>query len=187
MLGVEYFSNRFMQTNRLLHILPPIERMAPRAAILAKFLEAPINGPEHARVVEVFKYCQQLGSLDPDSRSAGNIRRAINAHVSELRVAIVRQQNGDWDWKPLPGEAGFALKVVADLESNGLLNRMRQCEVCSAWFFAGSAKKLVCRDACRQQKLKRSDPEAYRQKRAESMRAYRGSKHKRSRKRSRPL
>jgi hypothetical protein len=160
-----------------------MERSGMRAEHLAQFLNAPVSGVEHARVVEVFRYCQQLESLEPSSPIAANTRRAINAHLSEIHVVPVRQQNG-WDWKAgHPGRVlgvspAFALKVVSELDAGGLLGRMRQCEVCVKWFFAATAKKRVCTDACRYAKFKQSDPEAYNQDRAAYMRDYREKRSK---------
>jgi hypothetical protein len=154
---------------------------ATRCELLAQFLNAPLTSLDDRRVAEVFRYCQQLKDLEPSSSLAANRRRAINAHLSEIRVVTVLQPNGDWDWKAgHPGRTkqtevspAYALKVIAELASNQMLERMRQCRACTKWFFARTNKKIVCSDACRSAKFKQADLQAYKQHRAEYMRGYR--------------
>jgi hypothetical protein len=170
---------RIKKPDRLL----PTSRLGAvtRGELLARFLNEPVASLESARVAAVFQLCQQLSALEPSSRSAANTCRAINAHLSELQVVPVLQPNGDWDWKaghpkrtsPTEVSPASALKVIAELASNQRLERMRQCQACTNWFFAHSTKKMVCSDACRSAKFKQGDSQKYKQRRAEYMRHYR--------------
>lgn len=154
---------------------------ATRGELLAQFLNAPGPSSAHRRVTEVFHFCQELKGLEPSSSLAIKTRRAINAHLSEIRVVTVLQPNGDWDWKaghpgrtkPTEVSPAYALKVTAELASNQMLERMRQCQACTNWFFARTTKKVVCSDACRSAKFKQADLQAFKQHRAEYMRDYR--------------
>jgi hypothetical protein len=157
-----------------------ISAAAPRGALLAQFLNTPAKHVDCVRVAHVFGFCQQLSRLRPNSSLAANTRRAINAHLSELQVVPVLQANGNWDWRAgHPGTTpkavvspAFALKVIADLDSDQMLQRLRQCQACENWFFAHSNKKVVCSDACRSEKFKR-DSQTFNDDRAEYMRRYR--------------
>ncbi len=176
-----------MNINRLSNA-SRMELAAQRGEYLARFLNAPVDDLQHHRVIDVFGLIQRLKSLEPSSRIAGNVRRLINAHLSELRVVPVLRQNGDWDWmpghpnKPARGPVTgteepevtpiFALKLVSDMASNGIIERMRQCEACGKWFFARTNKKLVCGNACRFEKYKRKDKDAFDKHRANYMKEY---------------
>jgi hypothetical protein len=170
---------RLKKPHRVLRI--SLRSTATRGELLARFLNAPDTGLDQSSVVEVFQFCQQLSALEPSSSLAVNTRRAVNAHLSKIRVVPVLQPNGDWDWKAAhPGPTkqtevspAYALKVIAELASNQTLKRMRQCQTCTKWFFALSTKKMVCSGACRSAKFKQADPQTYKHNRAEYMRDYR--------------
>lgn len=152
--------------------------IALRAEALTDFLNQTPADKKSARVRGIFQLCQSLRALNPAAtKQAENLRHSINAHLSAFTVTPLL--SGDtWAWKaPHPGrEAGaspeFVLGVLADLDSRGLLHRIRQC-FCGRWFFAGSEKKLVCTDACRFAKYKLADPETFKAFRADYMREYR--------------
>jgi len=76
------------------------------------------------------------------------------------------------------GEIG-SVQVILDLASQGLLDRVRQCEAphrdrptgrCGNWFVAVNNKKAVCGDSCRVRKGQDSDE--FRKKRREYMQNY---------------
>jgi hypothetical protein len=162
-------------------MLRPMENLAARGELLARFLNAPGNSTSHWRVLEVFRFCEELRKLKPNSSLGGNMRRAINGHLSEIQVLPILLPNGDWDWKPghpgptLPTEVSpaAALKVIAEFDSNRMLARMRKCQICLQWFFAQTTKKRFCSDACRSEKFRQADPESHKRSRAEYMREYR--------------
>jgi hypothetical protein len=178
----------------------PMSGAATRGELLARFLNAPVNSLDHVRVAEVFRFCQQLSALEPSCSLAVHTRRAINAHLSELQVVPILQPNGNWDWKAghpkrttqTAVSPASALKVIAELASNQILERMRQCEACMKWFFARTNKKMVCSNACRLAKFKEADQQTYKQNRAEYMRHYRktrrapGVRNKRMKKAEKP-
>jgi hypothetical protein len=178
MMCVTLLMKRLKKLHRVLRTL--ISTAAPRGALLAQFLNNPAKHVDYVRVAQVFGFCQQLSTLQPNSSLAANTRRAINAHLSELQVVPVLQANGNWDWRAgHPGNTpktevspAFALKVIADLDSDQMLQRLRQCQACEKWFFAPSNKKIFCGDACRSEKFKR-DSQTFKNDRAEYMRRYR--------------
>jgi len=158
---------------------------AERGARLAAFLNTSTASKEHGRVFEIFGFEQKLESLDPLSRAAGNLRRAVNAHCQALIVTPIHRPDG-WGWRPArdhePG-ATLALEMISLLASAGTLWRMRQCQKCGNWFFAATNKKVSCGNACRKAKFKAMDPDAFRSKRAEQMRNWRRAKKKQKKKR----
>jgi hypothetical protein len=167
----------------------PLAHEAFRGAHLAEFLNTPSDGPAHVRIAQIFEFERQLESLEPSSRAAGNLRRAINAHCAELRVIPWRWVDG-WGWRPAPSieprgpvtapfhvrvTPTFALELISQMASAHMLGRVRQCEVCQKWFFAANGKKVVCDNRCRSAKFKQADPTGFKEKRAADMREWRAT------------
>lgn len=188
---------RHLTLNRLLRG-PSVRVTAFRAELLSRFLNAPATDAEHFRVAEIFKLLQQLPSLSPSSRAASNAQRTINALLDQFRVIPIRYPDG-WTWRPVPPTASrrepltpsalsrdsevtptFALSVIARMDAEGTLARMRRCEAeaCQRWFYAVNEKKKVCSGACRSKKFKQSDLASYRVEKAGYMRGYRRAKRK---------
>jgi hypothetical protein len=117
----------------------------------------------------------------------------VNSHLSEFRFTpmfvlvaptqFVVQWRPAWERRTDPPKAltgeelcrvqpSTAAKSILDLMDAGMLNRVRQC-MCGRWFYAQSAKKVVCSAACRFRKFKNADQDTYNKQRAEYMRGYR--------------
>jgi hypothetical protein len=64
-----------------------------------------------------------------------------------------------------------AINIILEMTANGTLDRVRQC-ICGRWFFAATNKKVVCSDACRFEKYKQKDNDAFKKNRADYMRTY---------------
>jgi len=131
------------------------------------------------------KYKGRAMREDPD-RDARYLRSAINSCLADFLVRPVVDQGNSWSFtyarssKPTPvGPVGSArlfqkiqltpaaaLKVLTILYEHRTLERMCQCEICSSWFFARTAKKKVCSNVCRKTKSRRRDPEYKKKARA---------------------
>lgn len=70
---------------------------------------------------------------------------------------------------PLPSIS--AINIILEMTANGTLDRVREC-ICGRWFFAATNKKVVCSDACRFEKYKQKDKDAFKKQRADYMRDY---------------
>ena len=68
------------------------------------------------------------------------------------------------------------IRTILDLMEAGGLSRVRQCQACGKWFFAENNKKQFCGGACRTQKIKDANPEAFRKQHADYMRKLRALK-----------
>jgi hypothetical protein len=66
-----------------------------------------------------------------------------------------------------------AIKLVTDMLTSGMLDRVRCCAFCARWFFAHTNKKKSCGGRCRKEKCKQSAAQTFKKHRASYMREYR--------------
>jgi hypothetical protein len=141
------------------------------------------------QVTEVFELFRQLDSLQrvgrnfPDQVSAGkHLNSVLKAFLYTPYVAVMPGKRPPIIWREAPGDSAeipttstaFIVSNIIAAYERGTLERIRKC-LCGSWFFAESAKKVVCSDACRFRKFKEGKKESFNEERAAYMREYRGN------------